>query len=34
LAVNPFETDDLLRTKSSLFDAVLYRNNWLMMSYT
>jgi hypothetical protein len=27
LAVNPFETDDLLRTKSSLFDAVLYRNN-------
>lgn len=27
LAVNPFETDDLLKTKSSLFDAVLYRNN-------
>lgn len=26
LAVNPFETDDLLKTKSSLFDAVLYRN--------
>lgn len=26
LSVNPFETDDLLKTKSSLFDAVLYRN--------
>jgi hypothetical protein len=26
LAVNPFETDNLLETKSSLLDAVLYRN--------
>ena len=27
LAVNPFETDDLLKTKSSLLDSVLYMNN-------
>lgn len=27
LAVNPFETDNLLETKSSLLDSVLYRNS-------
>lgn len=26
LMTNPFETDDLLKTKSSLFDAILYRS--------
>ena len=33
LLINPFESDVLLKTKSSLLDSVLYRDNWDFFSY-